>query len=119
MPDNADDYATPDLVVLPTDWEDDDDWLADPHDVALAVEVISSTERAGGIAAKAEWYAIAGVPVLLSIDPRTGVWTLYTHPRDGAYRGVLHGTYGEPVPLGAPLPAELDTAGLPLYARKG
>ncbi|MFE2727873.1 Uma2 family endonuclease [Kitasatospora sp. NPDC059327] len=116
MPDNDEDYVTPDLVVLPTDWEENDDWLADPRDVALAVEVISSSERAGGIAAKAEWYAIAGVAVLLSIDPRKGAWTLYTHPRDGAYQGVLHGKYGEPVPLAAPLPPELRTDELPLYA---
>ncbi|MET9182385.1 Uma2 family endonuclease [Kitasatospora aureofaciens] len=116
MPDNAEDYATPDLVVLPRDWEDDDEWLADPHDVELAVEVISTSERISLIAAKTSWYALAGVPVLLAVDPRKGAWTLHTHPRDGEYQGVLHGKYGEPVPLPSPLPAELDTSGLPLYA---
>ncbi|MFI6845322.1 hypothetical protein [Kitasatospora sp. NPDC050467] len=60
--------------------------------------------------------AIAGVAALLSIDPRTGLRTLYTYPRDGAYQGVLHGKYGEPVPLAAPLPPELRTDDLPLYA---
>ncbi len=118
MPDNAEDYATPDLVVLPRDWEDDDEWLADPHDVELAVEVISTSERVSHIATKTSWYAVAGVPVLLAVDPRKGVWTLRTHPRDGEYQGVLHGKYGEPVPLPAPLPAELSTADLPLYAPK-
>ncbi|MGW1175317.1 Uma2 family endonuclease [Kitasatospora sp. NPDC002543] len=119
MPGDAEDYATPDLVVLPRDWEDDDEWLADPHDVELAVEVISTSERVSLIDAKTSWYAVAGVPALLAIDPRDGTWALHTHPRDGAYQGVLRGKYGEPVPLPAPLPTELDTSGLPLYAPRG
>ncbi|MFF7989861.1 hypothetical protein ACFZDG_08750 [Kitasatospora xanthocidica] len=52
------------------------------------------------------------------VDPREGTWTLHTHARDGEYQGVLHGKYGEPVPLPAPLSVDLDTAGLPLYAPK-
>ncbi|WP_030393444.1 Uma2 family endonuclease [Kitasatospora purpeofusca] len=117
MPDDEDDYATPDMIVLPKDWGTDDKWLADPRDVALALEVISSSERASGIASKTEWYAIAGVTTLLTADPRNGTWTLHTHPRDGMYQGVLHGKYGEPVPLtGAPLPSELRTDELPLYS---
>ncbi|MFB7127848.1 Uma2 family endonuclease [Kitasatospora xanthocidica] len=115
MPDNEDDYATPDLVVFPKDWGDDDEWLADPGDVAFALEVISTSERISGIAAKTEWYAIAGVAVLVAADPRDGTWTLYTHPRDGEYQGVLHGKYGEPIPLTDPLPAELQTDELPIY----
>ncbi|MBD0695693.1 Uma2 family endonuclease [Streptomyces sp. CBMA123] len=116
MPGNDEDYVTPDLVVLPTEWEEDDEWLTDPREVALAVEVISTSERVSLITAKTSWYAAAGVPILLAVDPREGEWTLHTHPRDGGYRGVLHGKYGEPVPLPAPLPAELDTSNLPLYA---
>ncbi|WP_406089668.1 Uma2 family endonuclease [Kitasatospora purpeofusca] len=116
MPDNRDDYATPDLVVLPVEWEDDDEWLADPRDVALAIEVISNSEGVRSVATKTDWYATAGVSVLLTVDPRKGVWTLYTHPRDGAYQGVLHGKYGEPVPLTAPLSSELPTVELQLYA---
>ncbi|MCX4748649.1 Uma2 family endonuclease [Kitasatospora sp. NBC_01287] len=115
MPNDEDDYATPDLIVLPAAWADADDWLADPRDAALAVEVISNSERARGIADKTDWYATAGMAVLLAVDPRNGTWTLYTHPRDGSYQGVLHGTYGESVPLPAPLPGELATAELPRY----
>ncbi|WP_051710898.1 Uma2 family endonuclease [Streptomyces sp. NRRL S-350] len=87
-----------------------------------AVEVISTSERVSHIAAKTSWYAIAGVPVLLAVDPREGVWTLHTHARDGEYQGVPPGKYGEPVPLPAPLPAPLsvepDTADLPLHTPK-
>ncbi|MFC5662824.1 Uma2 family endonuclease [Kitasatospora misakiensis] len=116
MPDDEDDYATPDLVILPKNWGDDDEWLADPGDVVFAMEVISTSERFSGIAAKTDWYAAAGVATLLTADPRDGTWTLHTRPRGGAYQGVLHGKYGEPVPLAAPLPAELRTDELPLYA---
>ncbi|WP_328956554.1 hypothetical protein [Kitasatospora purpeofusca] len=42
-----------------------------------------------------------------------------TGVRDGAYRGVLHGRYGEPVPLTAPFTGELPTVDLPLYAPRG
>ncbi|MGY0461934.1 Uma2 family endonuclease [Kitasatospora sp. cg17-2] len=59
-PEDDEDYATPDLVVLPTDWERSDEWLADPHDVALAVEVASRTERASGTTPGADWYGAAG-----------------------------------------------------------
>ncbi|MFB7618155.1 hypothetical protein [Kitasatospora sp. NPDC056181] len=80
------------------------------------MEVISNSEGAQAVATKTDWYATAGVATLLAVDPRKGVWTPYTHPRDGAYRGVPHGKYGEPVPLASPLPPALNTDDLPLYA---
>ncbi|MFE6749180.1 Uma2 family endonuclease [Kitasatospora purpeofusca] len=115
-PDNDEDYATPDLVVLPTGWGTNDEWLSDPRDAALAVEVAPRTERTRGSTCKAGWHAAAGVAALLAVDPRNGVWTYFTRPRDGAYRGVLRGRYGEPVPLTAPFTGELPTVDLPLYA---
>ncbi|WP_017541021.1 Uma2 family endonuclease [Nocardiopsis halophila] len=116
LPEDEDDYATPDLTILPVDWDEDDSWLADPGDVALAVEVISKSEKAKDITDKNGWYARAGVAVLLVLDPRTGVWALHTRPRDGEYRGQVHGAYGEPVELPAPLPSPIDTGVLPLYS---
>lgn len=115
MPDDRDDYATPDLVVLPESWEMDDDWLADPLDVALAVEVVSQSEKSREIRDKADWYAVAGVAVLLVVDPRKGTWALHTRPDNGAYREVLPGKFGEPVPLPAPLGFEVATDGFPVY----
>ncbi|MFI8459543.1 Uma2 family endonuclease [Kitasatospora sp. NPDC085464] len=115
-PDAEDDYATPDLLALPIEWENNDAWLAEPRRTALAVEVVPTLSPVSHLATKTSWYAVAGVPTLLALDPRDGTWTLYTHPRDGAYQGILHGKYGEPVPLPAPLPAALDTSDLPLYA---
>jgi hypothetical protein len=69
LPEDPDDYVTPHLIGLPVDWADDDDWLAAPEDTALAVEVISQSEKSRDIRDKADWYAVARVPVLRS--PRT------------------------------------------------
>ncbi|UGY93044.1 Uma2 family endonuclease [Streptomyces gobiensis] len=116
MPDDPDDYCTPDLVVLPEAWDEDDEWLADPGDVELAVEVISKSEKAREITEKNDWYALAGVRTLLVIDPRHGVWALYTHPREGSYQGSLRGKFGEEVPLPDPFGFTLETSCLPLYS---
>lgn len=99
MPEDMDDYATPDLTALPVRWDEDDSWLADPGDVALAVEVISQSEKAKDITDKNGWYARAGVSVLLVLDPRTGRWKLHTRPRGGEYHGRLDGEYGETIDL--------------------
>ncbi len=117
MPGDNDDYCTPDLVVLPEAWDEDDDWLADPQDVELAVEVISKTEKAQQITDKNGWYSAAGVRMLLSVDPRYGRWALYTHPKDGMYHGQLDGTYGDAIPLPEPFGFSLDTGCLPRYGR--
>ncbi|WP_235990929.1 Uma2 family endonuclease [Streptomyces ureilyticus] len=115
LPEDPDDYVTPDLIILPLDWMDDDDWLADPEDATLAVEVISSSEKSREIRDKADWYAVAGVAVLLVIDPRKGTWALHTRPDNGAYQDVLPGKFGEPVPFPAPLRFEVATDRFPLY----
>ncbi|MFF7459489.1 Uma2 family endonuclease [Kitasatospora sp. NPDC008115] len=116
MPGDGDDYATPDLTVLPRSWEEGDDWLVDPRDVALAVEVVPRSEGAWEVTVKSDWYAAAEVPALLALDPRWGRWVLHTGPRKGGYGEVLRGVYGEPVPLAVPLPRELRTDRLPRWA---
>ncbi|MDT0613864.1 Uma2 family endonuclease [Streptomyces lancefieldiae] len=118
LPDDPEDYVTPDLVVLPTEWEDDDAWLADSQDAALAIEVISASEKARGIRDKADWYAVARVPVLLVIDPRKGGWALHSRPVNGAYQDVRPGKFGEAVRLPAPLAGEITTDDLPMYGAK-
>lgn len=118
LPDDPDDYATPDLIVLPEDWEDDDDWLAAPEDAALAVEVISKSEKSKEIRDKADWYATAAVAVLLVVDPRNGTWTLRTRPEGGSYQDTVGGKYGETVLLPEPIGLDVVTDGLPLYGDK-
>ncbi|MEU6179078.1 Uma2 family endonuclease [Streptomyces coeruleorubidus] len=115
LPEDLDDYATPDLVVLPTDWEEDDDWLADSRDAVLAVEVISQSEKSREIRDKADWYAVALVPALLVVDPRKSVWALHTRPGNGSYQQVLPGKFGESVRLPGPLDVEVDTGDFPVY----
>jgi Uma2 family endonuclease len=115
LPEDPDDYVTPDLIVLPLEWMEDDDWLAAPEDAALAVEIISSSEKSREIRDKADWYATARVPVLLVIDPRKGTWALHTHPDNGAYQEVMPGKFGESVPLPAPLGVEIATDGFLTY----
>ncbi|MFD9904997.1 Uma2 family endonuclease [Streptomyces sp. NPDC059063] len=118
LPDDPDDYVTPDLLVLPTEWEEDDDWLAAPEDAALAVEVISKSERSKEIRDKVDWYAGAGVTVLVVVDPRHGTWTLYAHPKAGAYQEAQQGKYGETIPLPQPLAFDVETNRFPLYGEK-
>ncbi|MCX4559707.1 MULTISPECIES: Uma2 family endonuclease [Streptomyces] len=115
LPEEPDDYVTPDLIVLPIEWEEDDDWLAAPEDAVLAMEVISQSEKSREIRDKADWYAVARVPVLLVVDPRKGTWALHTRPDNGAYQDVLPGKFGESVPLPAPLGFEVATDRFPLY----
>lgn len=115
LPEDRDDYVTPDLILLPTEWEEDDDWLAAPEDTALAVEVISQSEKSREIRDKADWYAVAGVAVLLVLDPRNGTWALHTRPDNGAYQDVLPGKFGEPVPLPEPVGLAIATDEFPVY----
>lgn len=118
MPDDPDDYATPDLTFGPRAFKEEDGWLLDADAVALAVEVISPSERLRGINEKTAWYAAAGIARLLQIDPRTGTRSLFSRPSEGEYKGVVHGKFGEYVPLPADLGGDLPTSGLPLYGRR-
>ncbi|MEU9189584.1 Uma2 family endonuclease [Streptomyces sp. NPDC048484] len=115
MPDEPDDYVTPDLLVCPCEFLESDDWLLDPRDIEVAVEVISQSEKSREIRDKTDWYAVAGVAALLAIDPRKGTWALHTHPDNGAYREVLPGKFGEPLTLPSPLGFEVATDRFPLY----
>lgn len=118
LPDDPDDYVTPDLIVLPEDWEDDDDWLAAPEDAALAVEVISKSEKSKEISDKADWYAGAAVAVLLVVDPRNGTWMLRMRPENGTYQDTVSGKYSEAVPLPEPIGVDIVTDGFPMYGNK-
>jgi Uma2 family endonuclease len=115
MPGDPDDFVTPDLLVCPREFLESDDWLLDPRDIELAVEVISQSERSRGIADKTDWYAVAGVPVLLVIDPRNGTWALHNRPDNGAYKDVIPGKFGESLRLPDPLGIEIATDGFLPY----
>ncbi|MFH8371504.1 Uma2 family endonuclease [Streptomyces sp. NPDC018031] len=114
LPYDRDDYATPDLLVCDAGFGDSDDWLADPGDVELVLEVVSKGNSTKDTRDMVSWYADAGVPAYLLVDPRHGTWTLHTVPREGAYQGTLHGRYGEDVDLSA-LGVKIATAGFARY----
>jgi Uma2 family endonuclease len=115
LPEDPDDRVTPDLIVLPTESEEDDDWLADPGDTVLAAEVISQSEKSRETRDKADWYAVARVPVLLVVDPRKGIWASRTRPDNGAYQDVLPGKFGAALRLPEPLGVEIGTGAFPVY----
>jgi Uma2 family endonuclease len=113
--DDEEDYATPDLMVLPLEFEESDDWLVDPDAVAFVLEVVSASNASKDTTTMPVWYAQQGVSIFLLVDPRSCTWVLHTAPRGGEYRGTLRGTFGEPVPLPAPFGFSLDTGGFPAY----
>ncbi|RFU41380.1 Uma2 family endonuclease [Actinomadura logoneensis] len=115
LPDDPDDYATPDLAVLPPASLDTDDWLIPGDEFVLAVEVASPSESRPSIAAKTAWYSRSLVGALLYLSPGTGEWTVSSEPRgDGTWVTTSSGVYGEKITLPEPLGA-LDTTDLPRY----
>jgi Uma2 family endonuclease len=114
MPAGADDYATPDLLVLDAAFMDDDRWLADPATCELAVEVVSTSNPRKDTVLMVDWYARAALPAYLLIDPCDGTWALRTRPRDGVWQSVDRGRFGETVDVSR-LGVKLTTADLRLY----
>ncbi|MER7727797.1 Uma2 family endonuclease [Streptomyces sp. NPDC096323] len=120
MPEDPDDYVTPDLTVCPAAFLESDDWLIDPGDAELAVEVIAQSEKARDVSQKNDWYAVAGVAALLVIDPRHGTWALHTRPGGGAYqeRARRQVRRGDPA-AGSPRPRRRDGRVSPVRGRGG
>ncbi|KJK57924.1 hypothetical protein UK12_13475 [Saccharothrix sp. ST-888] len=115
MPEDPNDYATPDITVLPVAFGEADDWLADPADAELVVEVVSKGNSRKDTDDMVDWYAAAGVPAYLLIDPRNGTWILHGDPRDGTYRSAVPGRYGEDITLPTLDGLTLSTSALPRY----
>ncbi|MFI5621636.1 Uma2 family endonuclease [Streptomyces sp. NPDC051567] len=104
----------PDLLVLPRDLLSGPGSFVSPAAAELVVEVTSPSNARHDRVAKCLGYAKAGVPLYLLIDafaPLGPTLTLHTEPRDGLYRVLRVGTFGEPFPLPAPFGLELDTSG--------
>jgi Uma2 family endonuclease len=116
LPYDPDDYATPDLMVCDAALADTEEWLAEPGSVECVLEVVSTNNSTKDTRDMVSWYADAGIPAYLLVDPRDGTWTLHTEPRDGEYQGRLHKRYGEDVVLDR-LKVTLSTAGLPRYEK--
>ncbi|MCX4636054.1 hypothetical protein HEP86_28255 [Streptomyces sp. RPA4-5] len=57
----------------------------------------------------------AGIPYYLIVNPIEGACLLYSLPSREHYKASLEAEFGEPVPIGAPIDAELDTTALYTY----
>lgn len=102
----------PDLAVVPEmPAEGHDDFV--PAAVArLAVEITSKATARNDRTAKLAGYAEAGVPLYLLVDrlaPGGPTVTLYGEPKEGGYRLLRAGKFGERIMLPAPFDLELDT----------
>jgi hypothetical protein len=124
MPDDDHDYMTPVLTICPFGFLLSDEKLIHAADVELAAEVVAADDiHPDQVISKIRWYATATVRALLLIDPREGVWALYTNPNPNpnlqrtAYQRTLHGIYGEEIPLPDPLGSTVLTDGLPRYGK--
>lgn len=118
--DDSEDYAIPDLLVLPSAVEDADEWLFTADIVDLALEVVSKGNATTDTVAKVRTYAEWMIPIFLLVDPRKGEIVVYSDPRDGEYQGVHRLKFGDPVILPAPLAGlAIDTAKLPRYGDDG
>ncbi|MFI1736127.1 Uma2 family endonuclease [Streptomyces sioyaensis] len=84
-------------------------------EVILVVEVVSESNPENDTDKKVKKYAQAGIPYYLIVNPIEGKCLLYSLPSGAHYRASLEVDFGEPVPIGAPVDAELDTTGLYTY----
>ncbi|MGW7285346.1 Uma2 family endonuclease [Streptomyces sp. NPDC054847] len=117
MPMDLDDFVRPDLVVLAPGTHGSP--VVSTQGLLLTVEVVSRQEKGRGAAHKEDRYAVACVRAALIVDSRDGTWRLCRRPRDGRYREVRSGAYGDEVALPAPLSFPLTTRRLPRYASGG
>lgn len=116
-PQAGEDYATPDLVVLPSEWGESDEWLAPADLVELVVEVVSKSNPTSDTIDKVAWYANAHIPLYLLVDPRNGTWKLYATPADGRYRSCVEGDFKESIDLPQPFGFSLSTDDFKTYDR--
>ncbi|MCY9784399.1 Uma2 family endonuclease [Nocardiopsis sp. EMB25] len=113
----GDDYATPDLMIVPVAVEEEDDgWLVSPDDVDCVVEVVSPGNAANDTKIKPTLYARWRIPVYLVIDPRAGTTRLYWDPKNGEYQARHDVEFGTDVVLPEPLKdVRIDTSVFPRY----
>lgn len=74
IPEDPHDYATPDLTVLPVQWDEDDSWLTDPRDVVADRHRGSPTLR---ILISAPVAACLGVGSSVGRCVGAGLWAGY------------------------------------------
>ncbi|MFI6578317.1 Uma2 family endonuclease [Nocardiopsis sp. NPDC050513] len=115
---DGEDYAIPDLMIIPDVLMDDDGWLVSPDDVDCVVEVVSPGNAANDTKVKPSLYARWRIPLYLIIDPRNATTRLYWDPKDGEYQARHDSGFGTDVVLPEPLKdVRIDTSVFPRYGR--
>jgi Uma2 family endonuclease len=110
------DYLVPDLMVVPIEIEEEDDWLLSADAVDLVAEVVSKDRSRIDTEVKPRLYASWQIPIFFLVDPRDGSMALYHDPRDGAYQGVHRLRFGDTVELPEPLKGiTITTSEFPQY----
>jgi Uma2 family endonuclease len=99
----------PDLVVA--HGVDPDGAVMDAEDVILVCEITSPSNAAADRVLKMHYYAVAGIPWYLLIDPETLTLDLY-HLGDDQYTVHSTGSPGNPLRFPAPLTVAVDPATL-------
>ncbi|MEV0219996.1 Uma2 family endonuclease [Streptomyces sp. NPDC050704] len=113
----------PDIIVTAREAMLTDDPL-NPHEILLAIEIVSPSNPANDYEVKTRDYPAMGIERYLILDPRDGTWTyqwsIDTCGGRPAYGNRLHKQpYGTPLAITTELGTwKLDTSGLPLYSRK-
>lgn len=112
----------PDILVCSGEAMQTDDPL-DPHEIVLAIEIVSPTNPENDYDHKTRDYPAMGIPHYLILDPRDGTWTYQwgIGRAEGrpAYENRLHLPYGSSVTVATDLGTwTVDTAGLPRYSAK-
>jgi Uma2 family endonuclease len=104
----------PDLWVCPPDAPQFDENEVYGQGALLVAEVVSPASKHRDLVEKARAYAQARVPLYLVVDPcaAPAMLTLFSHPRDDAYRSRAEAVAGQTLMLPDPFGIELDVKNL-------
>ncbi|MGA5135568.1 Uma2 family endonuclease [Streptomyces olivoreticuli] len=111
-------FRVPDVLVIHEDAMDTDDPL-DPHEILLAIEIVSPSNPKNDYEGKVRDYPAMGIPHYLIIDPRDGScvhhWSVTTHNGKPEYDARVPYAFGDKITVGAWI---IDTSVLPRYSTK-
>ncbi|MET8049550.1 Uma2 family endonuclease [Streptosporangium sp. NPDC005286] len=104
------DFFIPDLVVVPTEAVDERGLMFAPHDILLAVELVSPSTQARDRHLKRAAYAAAGIPAYWRVELSDGP-SVHVHELAGdEYKAAEKYEAGEVAPLFAPFEVSFDPA---------
>lgn len=100
----------PDVLVLPDDALQREEWLYPAGEALLVAEITSPSNAETDRVRKLRGYARSGVPAYLLIDRGEGSVSLFTEPERGVYRRQMRVPFGEKLDLPEPFTGAVDTA---------